>query len=89
MKIICSYHGEILDKFHCENLQIDDVQELNPKIINTIKSIVCFRSDGKFDLEYGIGGWSGDEYYTIKSINFQNNDTEIIVKLSKKPKDSF
>jgi len=83
MRIICKHNGIILDKYHCENLEIENVNELDEKTVDRIISIVRWRPTKNYDLEYGIGGFVCDEFYSIKHIAFSNNDTEIIVKLSK------
>ena len=83
MKIIVKHNGIILDKFGYDNLEIEDINELSLHNIELIKSRVKFRDTDKWDFEYGIGGCNNDEYYKIKNIQFANNNSEIVVKVSK------
>ena len=83
MQIVCKHNGEILDKFGYDKLKIDNITELNEENLEKIKNIIKWRETDKWDFEYGIGGWNGDQYYKIKSINFADNNTKIVAKCSK------
>jgi hypothetical protein len=83
MKIICKHNGTILDQYGYDNKTIDDVKELDEPTVARIVEIVRWRATDRYDFEYGIGGFAGDEYYKIKHITFANNDTEILVRVSK------
>jgi len=83
MKIICKHNGKILDEYGFGDINILKIQTLNEKNIKDITKIIQFRATNDYDFEYGIGGSSIDEYYKIKNIKFSNNNTEIIVKVSK------
>jgi len=86
MKIICKHNGIILDKYGLNNKNIEIKETLNilsDENINKIKQNLSFRGNEFYDFEYGIGGSPTDEYYKIKNIKLSNNDTEIIVRVSK------
>jgi len=83
MKIICKNNGKTLNKFGYDKKSIDKIYELSEENIAKIKEIIRWRNTEIYDFEYGIGGFIGDEYYKIKNIKLSNNNTEIIVKVSK------
>ena len=83
MKIICKHNGKILDEYGFGYLEIAGIKELTEENLEKIKKRIKFRPTDRYDFEYGIGGFVGDEYYKIKDIKFANNDTEIVVKVSK------
>ena len=65
------------------DIVIPEIKELTMKNIEIIKDIVRFRAADNYDFEYGIGGFGGDEYYKIKNIKFYDNNTNIVVRVSK------
>ncbi|MCK5536511.1 MAG: hypothetical protein KAI79_06775 [Bacteroidales bacterium] len=83
MKIICKHNGNILTDYGFGNIEIDEIVELTEKNLEMVKERIRFRATDTYDFEYGIGGFVGDEYYKIKNIKFSNNDSEIIVRVSK------
>jgi len=82
MKIICKHNGEILDSYGYESKYIDEIKELDEDTIERVKEILRWRPRNGYDFQYGIGGCYNDKYYKIKSVGFQNNNTEIIVRVS-------
>jgi hypothetical protein len=86
MKIVIKHNGQILDLYGFGNIDIPEIKpdtHLNQIVCGVIKKRIQFRNNELWDFEYGIGGFHGDEYYKIKNIKFSNNNTEIIVKVSK------
>jgi len=86
MKIIIKHNGLVLTDYDYDNLYINNIIIKNNVITNDsiekIKKRIQFRETENYDFEYGIGGHISDKYFKIKSIKPQNNDTEIIVKVS-------
>ena len=84
-KIICKHNGTILNDYGFDNIfiELEQNKELTSELKKQIISRIQFRNTDKCDFEYGIGGVSGDEYFKIKNMNFANNNTSIIVKVSK------
>jgi len=89
MKIIIKHNGRVLSEYGFDSKSIpnENISIIDNKLTkiskDRIKEIVQFRPSEHADFEYGIGGFVGDEYYKIKDIKLQNNNTEILVKVSK------
>ena len=83
MKIVCKHNGIILTEYGFDNIEIEDIKELTESNLEMIKERIRFRPSDAYDFEYGIGGFVGDEYYKIKNIKFSDNNTKIVVRVSK------
>ncbi len=81
-KVIIKHNGKILEDYGFGNIFMD-IDNLSSKNKEKIIKRIQFRNNELYDFEYGIGGFVSDEYYKIKSIKLQNNDIEVIVKVSK------
>lgn len=84
-KVIVKHNGTILDEYGYGNIYMDlgNSWDMNEHIKAQVTRRIQFRNTDRFDFEYGIGGFVGDEYYKIKSIKLADNRTTIIVKVSK------
>ncbi len=83
MKVVVKHNGTILNEYGMDNIQIDKITKITPENFKIIKERLQFRPTEYSDFEYGIGGWIGDKHFKIKNIQLQNNDTEVIVRVSK------